>query len=129
MPAPHSRAENHARQVHRSGEPLSVRVLHYEEAPDGKVVCDVMVAEVERDNMELGLSRGATVNVRMSLHPDNHNRLLHDLIRGDSLAGTVACGTGSEITFTGCSVTGGGIVEASAFTVDQAVEPASTFGM
>lgn len=103
---------------------LRVRLVSFEEAPGGRVDGDLATVELIETCDELGLDAGAEIQVQMQDHPEDANRLLHDMMAGDDMGGIPACGPGSIITFTGCSLAAGDeVVQAGGFEVVEAVEP------
>ncbi len=103
---------------------LKARIVAIDEAPDGEVHGDVARVVVLEACDDLGLDAGAEIGVKTSVHVEDANWLVHNMLRGDSLTGTPECGEGSVVTFTGCSMAlGTSVVQASSFEVVEAIAP------
>ena len=102
---------------------LDCSVLHHEGGTDGIPFLAAVRCTVTAPCDFLGIHAGAEVTVMTSDRFDDGDRLVADLARGNPASGVPACGPGSVLRFTGCSMEASGDVEASGYVVLGAVPP------
>ena len=102
---------------------LAVTVIRYERRGAMNLPTEVSLHAVVHDGCaELDIPPGTEVQIEMSEHPSNANRLIPELMHGAEDFGVPQCGEGSLVRFTGClGIAGSKLVQAAAYEVIEAV--------